>query len=117
MVSTIDAASAESLINDYQSQNSTAGGTGLITPDGKPLKGFFIDRETLEHILHHHHGAAGVGFYFARDPNFVGDPANHFTVVFCGAKQNNNPGQEPYEKVGDIYCAPPPCPPYCTGGI
>lgn len=117
MVQTIDPASAKSLIKEYQEQNSSPGGTGLITSGNKFLKGFFIDRETLEHILHHHQDVAGIAFFLAKDPNFSGTPDHHYTLIFSGAKPNTHVGHEPYEAVGDIFVDPPPCPPYCTGGI
>jgi hypothetical protein len=103
---------AETLVNDYQQQNDSTNGSPLLTPDNKFLNGFFIDRESLEVILQQQE-VAGVSIYLAKDPNFLNSPANHYTIVYFGAEPNPA-GIPPYKRTGDIYCAPPPCPPVCA---
>ncbi len=113
MASIIDLGSAQSLVQEYQQQNSSAGGPGLLTPDGQLIKGYFLDRESLEALLSNPN-VVGISLQYAKDPNFVGDPDNVFTLVYAGAEPNNADGATTiYLNTGDIYCAPPPCPPIC----
>ena len=113
MATIIDLALAKHLVHEYEHQNSSAGGPGLLTPDGQFLKGYFLDRESLEALLSNPK-VAGISLLFAKDLNFVGQPENVFTLIFAGAEPNNeSSAKAPYKNIGDIYCAPPPCPPIC----
>jgi hypothetical protein len=132
MATIIDPEKAKSLIQEYQTQNATAGGPALLTPDKKFHNGFFIDRQTLEDILSNP-DAVGIGFDFAKHPDFTGATENIFTVVFFGAAlaaatpaaepeaaapaaapQAADATTAPYVSTGTIYSEPPPCPPYCS---
>jgi hypothetical protein len=117
MASIIDPQLATSLIQEYQAQNSTAAGPAMMTPDGKFLNGFFIDRQSLEAILNNPN-FVGISLYLAKDPNNVGSKENIFTIVFAGAEPNPNWVQgsttaTPYLNTGDPYDNLFPCPPYC----
>lgn len=110
MASPIDPTLAKSLIKEYQDQNTAAGGPALKTPEGSFLNGFFIDRKSLEDILKNNPDATGISVHLAKDPVATGKSDNIFTIFFAGASG----AQPPFEKSGDIYGGPPPCPPYCT---
>jgi hypothetical protein len=114
MASTIDPESAKSLIKEYQQQNGSAGGPGLLTPDKQLLNGFFIERESLEKLLSNSK-VAGISLHFAKHPDFAGAPGHHFTMFYAGAEHNteSNP-KTPYVNTGEIYKDPPPCPTFCT---
>ena len=114
MASTIDPTLAKSLIMEYQTQNTSAGGPALKTPDGSFIKGFFIDRKILEDILNSDSTIAGVSVHLAKEPSAVGQPDNIFTILLAGAAENTSGGQPPYVRVGDFCGTPPPCPPWCT---
>ena len=115
MASIIDPQLATSLIQEYQTQNSTAAGPAIMTPDGKYLNGFFIDRQSLEAILTSNPQIVGISLNLAKHPDFIGSKENIFTIVFAGAEPNNaqNP-VTPYISSGDIYDFVQPCPPYCS---
>ena len=110
----IDLHLAKTLVKEFQHKNSAPGGPAIITPDNKFLKGFFLDRERLELLLSNPE-VKGVAVQLAQHPDFIASEDNQFTLVYCGAKDNTDGiGDEPYINKGDIYCAPPPCPPFCT---
>ena len=117
MASIITTQLAASLIQEYQAQNSTPTGPSIMTPDGQYLKGFFIDRQSLETILSNP-AFVGLSVYLAKDPNFVGSKTNVFTLVFAGAEPNPNwvegsTTTTAYINPGDVYDFTIPCPPYC----
>jgi hypothetical protein len=108
MASPIDPTTARSLISEYQTQNSASGGPALKTPDGSFLKGFFIDRSSLDTILSNP-DVTGVSVHLAKEPASQGSSDNIFTILFAGATGT----EPPFDRDGDIYGAPPPCPPWC----
>jgi hypothetical protein len=114
MASIIDLALAKSLIKEFQNQNASENGPGLLTPNQQNLNGFFIDRQSLDAILGNPQ-FVGVSIYLAKHPDFVGAADNIFTLVFAGAEPNTAPGATtPYISTGDIYEMVSPCPPYCS---
>ena len=114
MATIISLAQAQSLTQEYQKQNASATGPGLITPTGKFLNGYFVDRQSLETLLSNP-DVVGVSFELAKDPAFVGMPENVFTLVYAGARINTDPSPQatPYVNTGDIYSGTPPCPSFC----
>jgi len=113
MGSIIDPGSAQSLIQEYQQQNSAPGGPAIITPDSSFLNGYFLDRGSLEAILSNPN-AVGVSVYLAKHPDFVGAGTHQFTLMYVAAEPNTAPGAlTPYVSTGDVYGDPPPCPPHC----
>jgi hypothetical protein len=113
MSSPIDPQLAKSLINEFQLQNASASGPGLITQDGSFLNGFFLDRKSLESLLHDPN-VAGISLQFAKHPDFAGKEENVFTIVFVGAVPNNDPhAKAPYKSHGYYMDKTPPCPPTC----
>ena len=114
MASTIDPTLAKSLIKEFQSQNASASGPGLTTPDGAFINGFFIDRKSLETILSDSK-IEGVSIEYAKHPDFVGQNTNVFTLIIVGALTNTTPGATTqYISSGDYFDQMPPCPPICT---
>jgi hypothetical protein len=113
MASIIDPELAKSLIKEYQQQNATAGGPSLLTPDKKPLNGYFIDRQSLETVLSNPK-VVGVSFHHAKHPDFAGKSDNVFTLAFSGAEPNTKPGAASYISTGPIFDNVIPCPPNCT---
>jgi hypothetical protein len=114
MATIIDLATAKSLIQEYQLQNASAGGPGLITPAKQFLNGYFVDRQSLEALLSNPN-VIGISFDLAKDPAFVALPENVFTLVYAGAQINPDPSPQatPYINTGDIYSGTPPCPTFC----
>jgi hypothetical protein len=113
MATIIDLAQAKSLIQEYQTQNSSAGGPALITPAKQFHNGFFIDRQSIEDILSNP-DFEGITLKFAKHPDFTGSEENIFTLVYAGAAPAAPGAPTPYVHTGKIYCDSPPCPPYCT---
>ena len=114
MATIIDPVLAKSLIQEYQQQNASDDGPGLLTPADQLLNGFFIDRESLEALLTNPN-VVGVSINFAKHPDFVGQPGKYFTLLYSGAELNTDPdAKTPYVNTGDICGGPPPCPPWCT---
>ncbi len=112
MATITNLATAQSLIQEFQTQNATAAEAALKTPDGQNLNGFFIDRETLDAILSNP-GIVGLSVSFAKHSDFVGSPQNVYTLVVAGAVPNTAPGAR-YKSIGDIYSDVPPCPSFCV---
>jgi hypothetical protein len=126
MATIIDPEKAKSLIREYRTQNAATGGPALVTPDKKFHNGFFIDRQTIEDILSNA-DAVGIGFEFAKHPDFTGAKENVFTIVFSGAAtaaatpvaepevaapaaapQASAATTAPYVSTGAVYSEPPP---------
>jgi len=114
MASIIDLELAKSLIKEFQKQNVSPGGPDLKTPDGQHLKGFFIDRQSLDTILSDP-ACVGLSLHLAKHPDAIGSNENKFTIAIAGAQLNTgiNP-KTPYERVGHVWDLLNPCPPYCT---
>ena len=117
MSAVIDKTLAKSLINDFQSLNTANGGPALLTPDGKPLKGFFVDRRCLDAILSDKNNV-GVFVHFAKHPEHPGTSDNVITIILTGVEPN-----PAYTDAGDIapfigkhepWDQVLPCPPYCV---
>lgn len=114
MASPIDPTLAKSLIKEFQSQNSSASGPRLTTPDGSFINGFFVDRQSLEAILSDPK-IEGISVEYAKHPDFAGHPANVFTIILVGAVTNTDPaGTTQYISSGTYFDKMPPCPPICT---
>lgn len=110
----IDLHLAKTLVKEFQHKNSSPAGPAIITPDNRFLKGFFLDRESLELLLSNPE-VKGINVQLAQHPDFIASAQNQFTLVYCAAQENvDDIGNEPYINNGDIYCGPPPCPPFCT---
>ena len=112
MASIIDRTLAKSLIQEYKTQNSSAGGPGLKTPDGQHLHGFFISRESLESMLKDPK-VTGVSVNFAKHPKFKGSNDKVVTLVLAGAEPAPAGSPTPLLMKGELYCDPPPCPTVC----
>jgi len=114
MATIIDPASAQSLIQEYQQQNAAPEGPANKTHEGHHLKGFFLDRASLEHLLSNPN-AAGVSLYLAKHPDHVGSPENRLTLLYSGAEANTAEGGDAptYITTGPMYGDTPPCPTYC----
>ena len=114
MASIINRGLAQSLIQEFRTQNRTLGDNAWKTPDGQQVNGYFIDRESLESILKDEK-IAGIHVYFAKHANFKDDSSNVQSLIVTGSQLNTNPGATtPYIAAGDIFDAYPPCPPFCT---
>jgi len=117
MSSVIDKTLAKSLINNYQTQNSTPGGPALVTPDGQFLNGFFITRRCLEAILSDPNNV-GLSIHLAKHPDHIGSTDNIFTLVLTGAEANPDypeaNGASPYVGRYETWDQIMPCPPFCT---
>ncbi|MBB3054849.1 hypothetical protein [Mucilaginibacter gotjawali] len=117
MATIIDPVSAKSLIQEFQEQNASDDGPGLLTPADQLLNGFFIDRESLEALLSNP-DVAGLSIALAKHPDFVGQPGNYFTLLYSGAELNTGlDAPTPYINTGDICAGPPPCPPMCSNWL
>ncbi|MBV8389747.1 MAG: hypothetical protein JO080_08110 [Mucilaginibacter sp.] len=113
MASPIDPTLAKSLIQEFQTQNSSASGPGLTTPDGSFINGYFIDRQSLETMLSDPN-VAGVHVEYAKHPDFIGQPVNVFTIILVGAVPNTDiDATTVYKSSGDYFDQLPPCPPIC----
>ncbi|HWZ16813.1 MAG TPA: hypothetical protein VNW95_16365 [Mucilaginibacter sp.] len=113
MAKIIDPAVAKTLIQDYKNRNTTAGGPGLKTPDGKDLNGFFIDRACLEAIFKKDPKCVGISVNFGKHARFEAAGDTVVTLVFAGVVPATS-GTTPYQTTGDIYSDPPPCPTFCS---
>jgi hypothetical protein len=113
MASIIHPESAKSLIDEYKKQNAAPGGPAIKTHEGHNLNGFFLDRESLEHILSNPK-VVGVSLHLAKHPDHAGSPNNHFTMLYAGAEPNTGPtATTAYVNKGVIYSGPP-CPTACS---
>jgi hypothetical protein len=113
MASIIDPESAKSLIAEYKKQNAADGGPGITTPDKQFLHGYFLDRESLEHLLSNPK-VVGVSLHFAKHPDHIGSPHNHFTMLYAGAEPNTTSNATTtHINTGPIYGNTPPCPEVC----
>ena len=113
MATIIDQAKANSLIQEYRKQNSSAGDAALITPEKQFHNGFFIDRKSIEDVLSNPN-VKGISLNFAKHPDFAGSSDNVFTLVFSGAEPAASGSSTPYISTGNIYSDIPPCPPFCS---
>jgi len=113
MASIIDPESAKSLIQEYQQQNSSEGGSGIKTTEGHFLHGYFLDRESLETILSNPN-VKGVSLHLAKHPDSKGSEHNHFTLLWTGAEPNPDAGAKAkFVNKGAIFGGTPPCPTNC----
>jgi hypothetical protein len=115
MATIIDRGQAQSLIQQFRKDNSSAGGPALLTPEGKFLNGFFIDADGIKKLLNDTPNLAGIHVYFAKHPSYDGKPDRVYTTMFVASVNNTTPGAAtPYTSSGDILDMVPPCPPYCN---
>jgi len=112
MASQIDRGQAESLIQEFRTQNKASGDNGLKTPEGKHLNGYFLDRASLENILKDPK-VDGIHVHLAKHPDFAGKADNVPTVMYSGSTQNPEGAAKPYATTGATYAATMPCPPWC----
>ncbi|MBS1531739.1 MAG: hypothetical protein JSU01_15640 [Bacteroidetes bacterium] len=112
MASKIDRDHAQSLINEFRTQNKAAGEHAWKTYEGQHLNGFFINRECLENLLKDKENA-GIHVYLAKHPDFTGKPDKVHTLAVVGAKPSPAGATAPYTNDGDVYEMIPPCPPWC----
>lgn len=117
MSSIIDRTLAKTLISGFQTQNAATGGPGLITPDGIPLNGYFVDRACLESILSNP-DIVGVSVYIAKHPDYTDPSEKIFTLILSGAEPNpdytETNGRAPYISKSGDWDQLVPCPPHCT---
>jgi len=114
MASKIDPELAKSLKQEFHSRNKAAGEHALKTPEGHHLKGFFIDRETLESILKNEK-AAGIHVHLAKHPDYAGKDDHVNTLLVSGSELNTQAGAAtPYVSTGETYSNSLPCPPWCN---
>lgn len=129
----IDKTHAKQLHKLFAQQNKNH----MMTHEGKPLKGFYIEREHLEEILSDK-GFTGIHFYLGKHPDHQNTDDNVFTLVYTGARPNpnykpgggkiryggpgdpvnggddtGNGGSTPYTNDGDCYDMANPCPDHC----
>jgi hypothetical protein len=110
----IDPASAKGLIAEYQQNNENAGEKTILTPDGVPLNGFFLDRKSLESLLSDP-DVEGVSLHLAKHPDFSGSEKHHFTALYTGAVPDTaENATTPFVSKGLIFNTMPPCPPSCV---
>ncbi|HVS93315.1 MAG TPA: hypothetical protein VHE59_14855 [Mucilaginibacter sp.] len=115
MATIIDRAQAQSLIRQFQAENSATGGPNLLTPDGNFLNGFFVDADSLNAIMATDADIAGIHVYFAKHPSYDGQPGRYYTIMIAGSEKNTAQGATtPYVSSGDVFDSSPPCPPMCT---
>ncbi|HVW15621.1 MAG TPA: hypothetical protein VHB54_17440 [Mucilaginibacter sp.] len=115
MATVIDRGQAQSLIQQFQAENSAVGGLNLLTPDEKFLNGFFIDADCINSIMAGDPNIAGIHVYFAKHPLYDGQPGRYYTIMVAGSETNTAPGATtPYVSNGNILDMNPPCPPYCS---
>ena len=112
MTSKIDPELAKSLKKEFQDSNEAAGEHAWKTADGHFLKGFYIDRESIESLLKDEK-VAGIHVYFAKHPDFVGKPDKVHTLTVSGSVPNSTPGEAPFVATGDVISNVPPCPTMC----
>ncbi len=113
MASKIDPGQAQSLIQEFRTQNK-ASTDPLKTPDGQHLNGFFLDRESLDSILKDPK-VAGIHVYLAKHPDYVGKPDNVNTLVYSGSVPNKEAVEtKPFVSANDTFTGPVPCPPWCS---
>ncbi|MBS1528577.1 MAG: hypothetical protein JST19_23225 [Bacteroidetes bacterium] len=114
MATIIDRAQAQNLIQQFQAENSAAGGPNLLTTDGNFLNGFFVDADCVNAIMASDPNIAGIHVYFAKHPLYDGQPGRYYTIMIMGSEINTAPGAAtPYVSNGDVFDTNPPCPPYC----
>jgi hypothetical protein len=114
MASQIDKEQAKSLMQEFRTQNQSKGEHALLTPDGQHIHGYFLDRESLENILSDKNNA-GIHVYFAKHPDFAGEPDNVNTLLYTGSEPNPDPKvKAQYLSKGPVFVSSPPCPPVCS---
>lgn len=95
----------------------------MLTHHGKPLKGFYIEREHLEEILADKR-FTGIHFYLAKHHEHQNTHDNVFTLVYTGARPNPDydavgaNGKDgirhaPYLNDGEMYDDTKTCPDHC----
>lgn len=109
MASKIDPELAKSLVQEFQKENESANGPSLKTIEGHNLRGYFIDRESLEEILKDPN-ATGISLSHAKHPDASGKPANASTLVYSAAIPNISTAAA---NAQDVYGPTPTCPPVC----
>lgn len=82
----IDTALAKKLIQEYQKENN-ASPYQLQTYEGKPLKGYFIDRAALDTILKDK-SQSGISIYLATDNRVPPGQsrARKYTLIYMGGR-------------------------------
>jgi hypothetical protein len=111
MASKIDPGQAQSLIQEFRTQNK-ASADPLKTPDGQNLNGFFLDRKHLDSILKDPK-VTGINVHLAKHPDFAGKPDNVNTLVYSGSTPNTPGAAKPFVSANDTYDSEP-CPPWCS---
>ena len=113
MATIIDRGLAESLIQQFRTENTSDGGPALLTESGDFVNGYFIDRASLEAVLSNK-SFVGIHVYLAKHPNFNGKQGRNYTIMFAGSEPTPSGSATPYTSPGDIYEMMPPCPPWCS---
>lgn len=117
MSAVIDRNFAKSLINDFQSLNTSSNGPALTAPNGEPLKGFYIDRRCLDAILSDKNNT-GVFVHLAKHPQHPGTSDNTITLILTGVEPNpafnDIDGVAPYVGKYEDWDQIMPCPPNCV---
>jgi hypothetical protein len=106
---------AKGMIKDFRTENERSP-FPLLTVKKEPLRGFYIDRPSLEDALKAP-GATGISFYFARADGTTAEKT--YTLVFIGANNRgtdavpditNNDGTKGENQAQDYI---KPCPDHC----
>ena len=112
MAKKIDPEKAKSLVQEFQDQNQAAGEHAWKTPEGYPLNGFYIDRESLEEILKNDK-VSGIHINFAKHPDFVGKSDKVHTITFSGSETPQPGATQASATSRAVYSDTPTCPPFC----
>jgi hypothetical protein len=107
MAKIISPEDARRLIQEYQNQNAAAGGPNLKATTGELLKGFFVDKSSLNDITSDPNNN-GIILYLAKDPDNEGSKENNFILAYTGVETNAKSLSS-----GTIY-GTPTCPPTCS---
>jgi hypothetical protein len=107
---------ANSLIKAYVTQNDNQQ-TGLRIKGGGLLKGFFIDKSSIDSIYKEfaaNPDFAGLSLYMAKNPEHmdVSDRSNIFTLIVSGAA-TNKASKDPVYTNGETYEYVDTCPVHC----
>jgi hypothetical protein len=110
---------AKKMISAFQKENNAPGPHQMRgvnprnTNEHYPLKGYFIDKKSIDSIFREMNDAVGLSLYLAKPENYSG-PGKAYTVVFSGARRATKagPNGEPYEN-GDAFDFVDPCPTKC----
>lgn len=115
MLPKIESELAKKIIKEYNDQNAAVPESALKTKDDENLKGFFIDKETLETILNNA-DCEGIHVMLAKHPDFIGSEKHIFNILITGANTNSSTSNTIAANT-DIFGPGPTCPTVCPPPI